>query len=223
MLVLGQSEVDRRKLLEPGRATVLPAAPAHTREPGRLIPYPDLAQLDPGAEQRGQVPDQRPEVDALVGREEDGQLVPIPLPLRVAHLHQKLVGAHPLNHFLADVLLRQANVLVQLQVFFVGPPEHRLERGRLFDRLANGAAGAAAALLAGDVSYCGYSPQVPAALDLDDDALLDAERIVLVRPHVVRFAGTLEPNLDGLSHQASVNAPMAANFSARRRTSLSGL
>src|SRR3954464_13495030 len=200
MLVLGQSEIDRRKLLEPGRATVLPAAPAHTREPGRLIPYPDLAQLDPGAEQRGQVPDQRPEVDALVGREVDGQLVPIPLPLGVAHFHQELVGTHPLNHLLADVLFRQTNLLVQLQVFFVGPAQHRLEGGRLFDSLPNGAAGAAAALLAGDVSYCRHSPQVPTALDLDDDALLDPERIALIRPDVVPFAGTLEPDFDSLSH-----------------------
>src|SRR3954468_20231604 len=223
MLVLRQSEVDRRKLLEPGRATVLPAAPAHPGEPGRLVPHADLAQLDPGAEQRGQIPDQRPEVNALLGGEGDRQLLPVPLPLRVAHFHQELVGAHSLDHLLAALLFGQADLLVQLQVFVVRATEHRLERRRLLDGLSDGAAGAAAALLAGHVSDRRYSSQVPAALDFDHDALLDLERIVLVRPDVVPFAGTLEPDFNGLSHYASVNAPIAANFSARRRTSLSGL
>ena len=49
--------------------------------------------------------------------------------------------------------------------------------------------------------------------------VLDPDRVRLVAPDEVGLAGALEPNFDGLRHQASVKAPMAAYFSARRRTS----
>ena len=50
VLVLGQAQVDRRELLEPGGAAVLPPAAADAGEPRRLVAHADLAQLDAGAE-----------------------------------------------------------------------------------------------------------------------------------------------------------------------------
>ena len=49
MLILGQPEVDRGELLEPGGAAVLPAAAPDARQAGGFVPDSDLAELDSGA------------------------------------------------------------------------------------------------------------------------------------------------------------------------------
>src|SRR5882724_9796725 len=85
---------------------------------------------------------------------------------------------------------------------------------------AAGAGGAA--LLGRDVADGGDLGEVLAPLDLDDDRLLDAKRRRVVRPGEVPLAGALETDLDCLWHQASLNTPIAAYFSARRLTSFSG-
>jgi hypothetical protein len=96
-LVLGDAEVDRAQLGEPGRGAVLAPAASDAVEPLGLVAYADLLQLDPRAEHRRQLADELPEVDSLLGREVEGELPPVPLPLGVGQLHHQAVGLHPLD------------------------------------------------------------------------------------------------------------------------------
>src|SRR3954463_12050925 len=223
MLVLGQPEVYRGKLLEPGGAAVFPATASHTGEPGRLIPYPDLPQLDSGAKQGGQVPHQRSKIDPLVRREIDGQLVPVPLPFGVADFHQQLVRPGALDDFLTHFLLAHPKLLMGLAVFHGSSAYHGFEWPRVRAGFATyGAAVAPAALFQGRFAHGGDPAQVATPLDLHNDWLLQVEGIGIILPHEVGLSGALEADFDGLTHQSSVNAPMAAYFSALRRTSFSG-
>ena len=179
MLVLGEPQVDRRKLLEPRRAAVLAAAASDAGQPRGLVADADLPELDAGAEQRGEVPDEGAEVDALLRGEVDGELVPIPLPFGVAHLHHQVVRAHALDHLPAGVVLGATILVVHPHVVARGAPDHRLGRrglrrgGLAADRAPRAAA---AALLRGHVTHRGDPAEVAAALDLDQDRLADAER-----------------------------------------------
>src|SRR3954462_9778757 len=223
MLVLGQPEVHRRKLLEPGGAAVFPSAAPHTGEPGRLIAHPDLPQLDSGAKQGGEVPHQRSEVDPLVRREINGQLVPVPLPFSIADFHQQLRRPGPLDDFLPHFLFAHPKLLMGFAVFHGSSTHHGLERpGVRAGFGAYGAAGAPAALLEGGLAHGTDPAEVATPLDLDNDRLLYVEGIGIILPHEVGLSGALEPDLDRLTHQSSVNAPIAAYFSALRRTSFSG-
>ena len=128
VLVLGEREIDRPQLGEPGGAAVLPATAPDAGEAGGLVADPDLPQLDAGAEERGEIADQCPEIDPLLGGEVDGELVPVPLPLGVAHLHHEPVVADPLDHLPADLLLGAAAFLVAADVVGGGAADDRLER-----------------------------------------------------------------------------------------------
>jgi hypothetical protein len=126
VLVFGQAEINGRQLLEPGGAAVFPAAATDAGQPGCLVPHADLPQLNPGAEQRSEIAHQRSEIDPLIGREVDGQLVPVPLPLGIAHLHHEVVGPHSLNHLLPNFFLGSPDLPVGLQVVRGGPAHDRL-------------------------------------------------------------------------------------------------
>jgi hypothetical protein len=106
--------------------------------------------------------------------------------------------ARPLNHLLPDLLLRKPDVMVDLEVLGGRAAEHRLERRGLLRSLSHGAAGAAATLLGGHVANGGDPPQVTPPLDLDDDGLLQPDRIRLVFPGEVGLSSALESNFDGL-------------------------
>src|SRR2546430_16666528 len=98
VLILGEREADRPQLGEPARTAVLAPAAAHAVQPLRLVARADLPQLDPGVEQAGEVAHQRAKIDALLGREIDRQLLPIPLPLGIGDLHRERVLLHPFHH-----------------------------------------------------------------------------------------------------------------------------
>src|SRR6476620_1739635 len=83
MLILGEAEIDRRELLEPGRAAVFAPAAADAGEPGGLIAHTDLPELDPGPKPRCEIAHQRPEIHPLLGREVDRELAAIPLPFGI--------------------------------------------------------------------------------------------------------------------------------------------
>src|SRR5690606_15207356 len=121
----------------------------------------------------------------------------------------------------ADVLLPAAEVLLAAHVLGGGPAEH-LHPGGGGGRLAHGAPGAAApALLERRLAHGAHPAQVLAALRLDDHRVQQAERLGIGEVEQA-LAVPLEPHLDRLRHHASAKAPIAAYFSARRRTSRSG-
>src|SRR2546430_2891014 len=98
VLILGEREADRPQLGEPARTAVLAPAAAHALKPLGVVGRDDLPQLDPGVEQAGKVAHERAKIDALLGREIDRQLLPIPLPLGIGDLHRERVLLHPFHH-----------------------------------------------------------------------------------------------------------------------------
>src|SRR5258705_13759518 len=90
-----------------------------------MVAHADLPEVDPGAEERREVPYERAEVDPLLGREVDGELVPVPLPLGVAHLHDQIVAADPLDHLAPGVFLGAAVFVVPPPAVPRGPPGGR--------------------------------------------------------------------------------------------------
>ncbi len=220
-LVLGEPQVDGGELGEPGRAAILPAAPPHTGETCGLVADADLAQLDPGLELPGQLADQVAEVHPLLGREVDRELLAVPLPLGVADLHREVVGAHPLDDLAADVLLGAAQLLVGGDLLAGGATQ---DRGAIAGRrLARGAAAAAGtAFLEGRFADRADPAEVLAAVGVHDHRVAHPQQVLVPRPVEQPLPVPLEPDLHGLRHQASVYAPIAPYFSARRRTSFSG-
>src|SRR5256884_4384910 len=105
VLILGERQAYGPELRQPARAAVLAAAPAHAVEPFGFVARPDLAQLDARVEQARQVPHQRAEVHALLGREVDRELLLVPLPLGIGDLHREIVLAHAIHHLAAHLLL----------------------------------------------------------------------------------------------------------------------
>ena len=90
VLVLGHAQRHRRKALEPRRAAQPPPAHAHAVQALGLVADADLAQLDPGAELRGQVLHQLAEVHPLLGREVERHAVPVELAFHIRQVHWKL-------------------------------------------------------------------------------------------------------------------------------------
>src|SRR5690606_13989225 len=95
-LVLRELEGDWLDFRAPQPAAELAAAPAEAAQALRLVAHPDLPQLDAGLERAGHVLHESAEVDALVGREVDGELVAVPLPFRLADLHAQALTPHDL-------------------------------------------------------------------------------------------------------------------------------
>src|SRR6202011_5030320 len=77
-LILGNAEIDGSELGEPRRGAILASAAAYAIQSLGLIAHPDLFQLDAGAEERREIAHQVAEIDALVGREVERELLPIP-------------------------------------------------------------------------------------------------------------------------------------------------
>ena len=144
VLVFGEAQVDGRELGEPGGATVFPPTASHPCQSRRLVPYTDLAQFDPGPELRSEVPDQGPKIHSFLGGKIDRQLVPVPLPFGVAHLHRQLMLFHLLNHFVPDVLLRFPKIIGDPNLLLRGAAHdgENLRRFRFTGRAAGAAAGA---------------------------------------------------------------------------------
>src|SRR6202034_4036255 len=69
VLVLGHPDRDRLEVLEERRAAQVPPARADAALQPGLVARADLLQLDPGAHPRGQVADERAEVDPVRGAE----------------------------------------------------------------------------------------------------------------------------------------------------------
>src|SRR5690606_1417754 len=191
-LVLRELERYRLQLGEPRRAAQLSAAAAHAAEQRGLVPHADLLQLDPGAERTREVPHELTEVDALLGREIDDELVAVELPFGFRHLHAELVLLYERASLHADPVL-----VVPERVeppHLVGPclPQHAVLRRR------GRAAARRRALPLRDRPDRGYQPEVLAPVRLHDD--------VLARAHVhagvaeVRLARALEPDLRESGH-----------------------
>ncbi len=74
----------------------------------RLITRADVPHLDAHAEVRLELADERAKVDALFGREVEGEAPPVELPLGVRDLHLEIQGAGPLHGNAPRLLLFHA-------------------------------------------------------------------------------------------------------------------
>ena len=219
MLVFGEREAYGSELGQPGGAAILLAAAPHPAEPLGFVTRADLAQLDPGVQRLGEVAHQLAKINPLLGGEIDGELLPVPLPFRVAHLHVEVAGAHPLMDRAAGIPLGAPELVGGPHVVRGGAPDHRVRRRF---HLAYRAALAAAALPGRGVAGCGNPAEVEPALHRHDHGFPQPEWLRLVGPQEVILPVALETDFYRRGHQASVKTPIPAYFSARRRTSFSG-
>src|SRR5258706_9552180 len=107
-LVLGHLERDRLELPEPRGTAELAAAGAHASDPSRLVANADLPKLDPRAENGSQILDQLPEIDPLLGGEEERDAISIPLEFAVHQLHVQGAVSHPVPALDVDALIALA-------------------------------------------------------------------------------------------------------------------
>ena len=106
-----------------------PSADSHAAHNLRLIPHPYLAQLDPGAEDAGQILHQLPEVDAPVRGKIKQHFIIVKCILRVNQLHLQVVL---LDLLLADfnrLLLLLAVLLLHRLILRRGHADYRLYGG----------------------------------------------------------------------------------------------
>ena len=195
VLILGDRQIHGAQLRQPARAAVLPPAPPDPRQPPRLVPRADLAQLDPRPVQSREVADQGAEVHPLLGREVDGELVAVPLPLGVRHFHREGVLAHPLPHRAADVVLLFAQLVGDGHVARGGTAHDAAGRSGLRGFLEGAAVTAAPALLQGGLAQGGDAAQILAPLDLDDHRIVGGQWL-RGRPREVLEPVPLEPHFD---------------------------
>src|SRR5699024_5896104 len=80
---------------EAAAAERLPADP-QPAEHLAFIPHAALAQLDPGMDVGGKILDKLTEIDPVIGREIEDELVAVKGIFRINELHLKLVGGNPL-------------------------------------------------------------------------------------------------------------------------------
>ena len=129
-LILRDAEVHRAQLGQPRRRAVLAAAAADAVEPLGFVAHADLLQLDARAEHRRELAHERAEVDALLGREVERELLAIPLPLGVGQLHDELVrlarapspcGARPRPARAARRARRTSSAVARRRAFFAAP------------------------------------------------------------------------------------------------------
>ncbi len=193
-------------------------------EPRRLVAHADLAQLDPGAEGRRQVAHQLAEVDPLLGGEVDGELVAVPLPLGVADLHQQAVGPHPLDAPSGGRPPPSGAARRGSATSSGGGRRTTGLTGSLGRLAADRAPGAArGALLGGGLAGRRDPAEVLPALRLDDHRVAHSRSgSASSGQSEVGLPVALEADFDGLGHQASVNAPIAAYFSAAAADQLLG-
>ena len=123
---LATPEVHRSQLGQPRRRAVLATAAADAAEPLGLVANADLLELDARAEQRRELAHEVPEVDALLGREVDRELAPVPLPLGVRQLHDEVVRLHALHGASSRDLVLLPQLLVPLHVFVRREPARAL-------------------------------------------------------------------------------------------------
>src|SRR5690606_35668374 len=87
ILILCELQRDRFDFAQPGGATEFAAAPTHAPEQRCFVPNAYLPQLYARPESAGEVAHELPEIDPSLGSKEERQLVAIPLPLCLGHLH----------------------------------------------------------------------------------------------------------------------------------------
>ena len=102
-----------------------PAAHAHPAHHPGLVAHPDLAQLDAHLEGRDQVAHQVAEVDALLGREEEQDLLLVQEVVRAHQLHVEAARGDPLARRLVGLLLAHAVLAQAREVDRRGGPHHR--------------------------------------------------------------------------------------------------
>src|ERR1019366_1216599 len=96
-LVLRDARLDGAQFRKPAGAAVLSRATANAVEAPRLVPHADVPHLHARAEQSLELVDELAEIDALLGREIDRELLAVPLPLGVGYLQLELLGADLLD------------------------------------------------------------------------------------------------------------------------------
>ncbi len=183
---IGRSSVRRSPSRAHGRSGR--CRPAARPRPGRRS-----GAARSGCELRRELAHQGAEVHALLGREEDGELVAIPLPLGVGHLHRQAVRGDLLAHLAAHVVLALAQLFVGAAIHRAGAADDlagRLgwaARALVAARLvgAQRAVRAAVALLLRHRAGRRHQAVVEPALGLDDHRLLGAQRLG-VEPFEVR-------------------------------------
>ena len=110
-------------------AAVGSSADAQTAQHLGLVPDADLAQLDAGVENAGQIPHQRPEIDPTFGGEEEQDLAAVEV---VLHLDQLHVQPMLLDFLLADLVGSGLLLLVLLhggEIGVGGHAQHRAQGG----------------------------------------------------------------------------------------------
>jgi hypothetical protein len=219
VLVLGDVQVHRAELGEPGRRAVLAAAAADAREALGLVAHADLLELDARAEVRGQVAHEGAEVDALLGREVERELAAVPLPLGVGDLHGERVQPHALGALPARRVVEGREVAGARLVGGGGGAQHAALRagavarerggdagavvrrgGRVGERaVGEGAVGDAGVALERELAGRVHAAEVLAAVALDDHGRAAARRLGAVPAEEVA-AVALEGDLDEVGH-----------------------
>ena len=204
MLVFGERQAHRPELGEPARAAELAAAPAHAVQPLGLVARADLAQLDPRVKQAGEVAHQRAKVHALLGREVDRQVLLVPLPLGVGHLHREGVLLHPLHHLATHLRFVLVQPVGECRVVGAGAA-HDAPLGRGWGRSGLGEAASRAppaALAESDGAEGRHASEIMAPLDFHDHGIVQRERL-LGRPDEVFLPVPLEPDFHDWSQLTS--------------------
>jgi hypothetical protein len=199
-LVLRDAEVDRAQLGEPDRGAVLAAAAADPVEALGLVAHADLLELDARAEHRREVAHELAEVDALLGREVEGDLLAVPLPLGVGELHDEAVGAHALHR--AAVARRRCRRPSRSR----GACPRQSRAGAPLDDLTRRGAVRDAGVPLGREGAGGvHAPEVLPAVGVDDDPGADRRQVVaLPEEELLAVAG--EGDFDEVGHGDGVIA-----------------
>ena len=130
LLIFGDAEIDRTQVGEPRRRAVLASAASHARESLGFVAHADLLELDPGAEQRGEIAHQAAKVDATFGGKVDREFAPVPLPFDIGELHHQMVGLHAVDRLAAHFLVLDGQRTVELLVGCGGEAQRGPRRWR---------------------------------------------------------------------------------------------
>ena len=129
--ILGLGHLDGHgvEVAEEGGAAVGSAADAQASQHFRLVPDAHLTQLNPGAEDAGQVLDQGPEVHPALSGEEEEDLAAVKAVLHLNELHLQLVLGNLLLTDLEGPGLLLFVFLLLAEIGLRGNAEHRAEGG----------------------------------------------------------------------------------------------
>ena len=164
MLILGDTRLHRDQLRQPAGAAELAATAADAVHALGFIAHADVPHMHARTKRAFELPDELPEVHALLRREEHGEAFFVQLPLGIGNLQVEperadlLDGAHP-HVVLVRTLLRGARDLVAVR------GAHRLTQG-IGARLAMRRAGFA---LEGEVPGGMDMTEILAAFDFHDN------------------------------------------------------